>query len=119
MEKKIEFEELDYETQYKIVETLLCFDKCHVEHAYGYMSVTANYCLCASYPKDYWISQDFNRSDFDFDGFDYNTAWFNVTNVWDYMTEEQKTATRNKFDKMADLFIELVIQKYLLKKKNK
>lgn len=119
MEKKIEFEELDYETQYKIVETLLCFDKCHVEHAYGYMSVTPNYCLCASYPKDYWISQNFERRDFDFRGFDYNEAWENVTQFWDNMTDEQKTATRNTFDKMADSFIKLVIQKYLMKRNNR
>ena len=116
MEKKIEFETLNHDTQYKIVRTLLSYDKCHVEHANGKNVVTPSYCICATYRKDSWISQDFCRKDFDFNGFDYNTAWENVTQFWERMTDEQKFSTIKKFEQMSDLFVELVIQKYLLKK---
>lgn len=116
MEKKIEFATLDHETQVKIVNTLLSYDKCHVEHANGKNVVTPCYCICATYTKDFWISQDFYRKDFDFNGFDYNTAWENVTQFWEKMTDEQKFSTIKKFEQMADLFVEFVIQKYLLKK---
>ena len=116
MEKKIEFENLDHETQAKIVRTLLSYDKCHVEHAHGKNVVTPSYCICATYHEDHWISQDFCRKDFDFNGFDYNTAWENVTQFWERMTDEQKFSTIKKFEEMANLFVELAIQKYLLKK---
>ena len=116
MEKKIEFATLDHETQVEIVRTLFSYDKCHIEHAYGKISVTPNYCICATYAKDEWISQDFEREDFDFDGFDYHTAWDNLTQFWDSMTIEQKIATRKKFEMIADAFVELVIQKYLMRK---
>lgn len=116
MEKKIEFTTLDHDVQVKIVERLICYDKCHIEHFNGENWITPNYCICATYPKDYWISQDFEREDFDLDGFDYNNAWFNVTQYWDDMTDEQRIATGNKFEQMTNLFIELVIQKYVLKK---
>lgn len=116
MEKQIEFATLDHNTQFGIVETLLSYDKCHIEHANGYMSVTPNYCIRGTYPNDYWVSQDFVREDFDFDGFNYHTAWDNLTQFWDSMTEEQKIVTRKKFDMIADAFVELVIQKYLMRK---
>ena len=116
MEKKIEFATLDHETQVEIVRTLLSYDKCHIEHAHGENSVTPNWCICATYPEDYWVSQDFYKNDFDFDGFDYHTAWDNLTQFWDSMTEEQKIATRKKFEMIADAFVELVIQKYLMRK---
>ena len=116
MEKQIEFAALDHDTQVEIVRTLMCYDKCHIEHANGENHVTPNWCICATYPNDYWISQNFYSKDFDFDGFDYNTAWFNVTQFWDGMTEEQRIATRNNFESMVDLFVELAIQKYLMRK---
>ena len=116
MEKKIEFATLDHETQVKIVETLLSYDKCHVEYDNGKIDVTPNWCICLSYPEDYWVSQDFEREDFDFDGFDYHTAWDNLTQFWDSMTIEQKIATRKKFEMIAGAFVELVIQKYLMRK---
>lgn len=116
MEKKIDFETLDHETQAEIVRTLMCYDECHIEHAHGENSVTPNWCICATYPSDYWVSQDFEREDFDFNGFDYHTAWDNLMQFWDSMTIDQKIATRKKFEEMADLFVDLVIQKYLLKK---
>lgn len=116
MEKKIEFATLDHETQVEIVETLLSYDKCHVEYDNGKMRVTPNWCICCRYPKDYWVSQDFEREDFDFDGFDYHTAWDNLTQFWDSMTMEQKITTRKKFEMIADCFVELVIQKYLMRK---
>lgn len=118
MEKKIEFETLDHETQAKIVRTLLSYDKCHIEHAKGKNVVTPSWCFCATCAKDSWISQDFYHNDFDFDGFDYDTAWENVTQFWDRMTDGQKFATIKNFEGMTDLFIDLVIQKYLLKKQN-
>lgn len=116
MEKKIEFATLDHKTQVEIVETLLSYDKCHIEHAHGENSVTPNWCICATYPEDYWVSQDFEREDFDFDGFNYHTAWDNLTQFWDSMTIEQKISTRKKFEMIADAFVELVIQKYLMRK---
>ena len=116
MKKKIEFENLDHETQAKIVETLLSYDKCHIEYDNGTLRVTPNWCICCRYPQDYWVSEDFDRKDFDFDGFDYHTAWDNLTQFWNSMTEEQKIATRKKFDMIADAFVELVIQKYLMRK---
>ena len=116
MEKKIEFATLAHSTQVEIVRTLLCYDKCHIEYNNGKIRVTPNYCLCNRYPQEYWISQNFYSKDFDFDGFDYTTAWDNVVQFWDSMTDEQKIVTRNKFESMTDLFIDLVIQKYLLKK---
>lgn len=116
MEKKIEFATLDHGTQVKIVETLLSYDKCHIEHARGENIVTPNWCICATYPDDYWVSQNFKRKDFDFDGFDYTAAWENVTQFWDSMTIEQKIATRKKFEMISDAFVELVIQKYLMRK---
>ena len=116
MEKKIDFETLDHETQAEIVRTLMCYDECHIEHAHGENHVTPNWCICATYPDDYWVSQNFKRKDFDFNGFDYTTAWDNVTQFWDRMTDKQKFSTGKKFEEMADLFVELVIQKYLLKK---
>lgn len=117
MEKKIEFETLDHETQVKIVETLLSYDKCHVEHANGKNEVTPNWCICATYPEDSWVSQDFAREDFDLDGFDYHTAWDNLTQFWYSMTIEQKIGTCKKFEMIAGAFVELVIQKYLMRKK--
>lgn len=116
MEKKIEFATLDHDTQVEIVRTLMCYDKCHIEHAHGENRVTPDWCICATYPNDYWVSQDFYSKDFDFDGFDYNTAWFNVTQFWEDMTYEERIATRNNFESMVDLFVELAIKKYLLKK---
>lgn len=116
MEKQIEFATLDHDTQVEIVRTLMCYDKCHIEHAHGENMVTPNWCICATYPNDYWVSQDFYKKDFDFDGFDYNNLWFNVTQFWEDMTEEERIATRNNFECMADLFVELAIKKYLLKK---
>ena len=116
MEKQIEFATLDHNTQAEIVRTLMCYDKCHIEHANGENRVTPNWCICATYAKDSWVSQDFHSDDFDFDGFDYNDAWFNVTQFWEDMTEEERIATRNNFESMTDLFVELVIKKYLLKK---
>ena len=118
MEKKIDFETLDHETQAEIVRTLMCYDECHIEHAHGKNSVTPNWCICATYPNDYWVSRNFKRKDFDFDGFNYSVAWDNVTQYWDDMPLEQRFATRDTFEKMSDLFVELVIQKYLLKKQN-
>lgn len=50
------------------------------------------------------------------DGFDYNNAWFNVTQFWEDMTDEERIATRNNFESMVDLFVDLVIRKYMLKK---
>lgn len=116
MEKQIEFATLDHNTKVEIVRTLMCYDKCHIEHAHGENSVTPNWCICATYPEDYWVSQNFYSKDFDFDGFDYHTAWDNLTQFWDSMTMEQKIATRKKFDMIADAFVELVIQKYLMRK---
>ena len=127
MEKQIEFATLDHKTQVKILRTLLCYDKCHIEHANGKNVVTPSYFICATYSKDswisqdfyskdFWISQDFYSKDFDFDGFDYNTAWENVTQFWDRMTDEQRFSTIKNFEGMTDLFVELAIQKYLLKK---
>ena len=116
MEKKIEFATLNHDTQAEIVRTLMCYEECHIEHAHGENSVTPNWCICATYPNDYWVSQNFKRKDFDFDGFDYHTSWDNITQFWDKMTDEQKISTRNNFENMTDLFIDLVIQKYLLKK---
>lgn len=116
MEKKIEFATLDHDTQVEIVRTLMCYSKCHIEHEHGENMVTPNYCIRATYPNDYWVSQDFEREDFDFDGFNYHTAWDNLTQFWDSMTIEQKIATRKNFESMVDLFVELTIQKYLLKK---
>ena len=116
MEKKIEFATLDHETQVEIVRTLLSYDKCHIEHAHGENRVTPDWCICATYPEDYWVSQDFYHNDFDFDGFDYHTAWDNLTQFWDSMTIDQKIATRKKFEMIADAFVELVIKKYLMRK---
>ena len=116
MEKKIEFETLNHETQAEIVRTLMSYDECHIEHAHNKNMVTPNWCICATYPNGYWVSQNFYKKDFDFNGFDYHTAWDNVTQFWDRMTDNQRFDTGNKFEQMADLFIELVIQKYLLKK---
>lgn len=116
MKKQIEFATLGHDTQVEIVRTLMCYSKCHIEHANGENRVTPNYCIRATYPNDYWVSEDFYSNDFDFDGFDYNTAWFNVTQFWDGMTEEQRIATRNNFESMVDLFVELTIQKYLMRK---
>ena len=116
MEKQIEFATLDHDTQVKIVRTLMCYDKCHIEHASGEIRVTPNWCIRGTYPNDYWVSQDFYSAAFDFDGFDYNTAWFNVTQFWEDMTEEERIATRNNFESMSDLFVDLAIKKYLLKK---
>lgn len=116
MEKQIEFATLDHDTQVEIVRTLMCYDKCHIEHAHGENHVTPNWCICATYPNDYWVSQDFYSKDFDFDGFDYNNAWFNVTQFWEDMTDEERIATRNNFESMVDLFVDLIIRKYLLKK---
>lgn len=116
MEKQIEFATLDHGTQVEIVRTLMCYDKCHIEHVHGENHVTPNWCICATYPNDYWVSQEFHSNDFDFDGFDYNNLWFNVTQFWEDMTEEERIATRNNFESMADLFVELAIKKYLLKK---
>ena len=115
MEKKVEFESLDHKTQVEIVRLLMTFDECHIEHACGETHVTPNYCLCATYPDDYWLSQNFKHSDFDFDGFNC-VAWDNVTQNWDDMPLEQRFAMRDRFEKISDLFIELVIQKYLFKK---
>lgn len=116
MEKQIEFATLDHDTQVEIVRTLMCYDKCHIEHAHGENSVTPNWCLCATYPDDYWVSQNFYSKDFDFDGFDYNNAWFNVTQFWEDMTDEERIATRKKFEMISGAFVELVIQKYLMRK---
>lgn len=116
MEKKIDFEKLDHETQAEIVRTLMSYDECHIEHANGKNRVTPNWCICATYAKDFWISQIFYKKDFDFNGFDYHTAWDNVTQFWDRMTDKQRFTTGNKFEQLTDLFVELVIQKYLLKK---
>ena len=116
MEKKIEFAKLGHETQAEIVRTLMCYDECHIEHAHGQNMVTPNWCICATYPNDYWVSQNFYKKDFDFNGFDYHTAWDNVTQFWDRMTDKQRFATGKKFEEMVDMFVDLVIQKYLLKK---
>ena len=116
MKNKIEFATLDHDTQVEIVRTLMCYDKCHIEHANGKIVVTPNWCICATYTNDFWVSQDFYHDDFDFDGFDYNTAWENVTQFWERMTDDQKKATIKNFESMTDLFAELAIQKYLLKK---
>ena len=116
MEKKIEFAKLGHETQAEIVRTLMCYDECHIEHAHGQNRVTPNWCICATYPNDYWVSQNFYKKDFDFNGFDYHTAWENVTQFWEDMTYEERIATRNSFESMVDLFVDLVIRKYLLKK---
>lgn len=116
MEKKIEFATLDHDTQVDIVRTLMCYDKCHIEYDNGKIRVTPNYCICCRYPKDFWISENFYSKDFDFDGFDYNNTWFNVTQFWEDMTDEERIATRNNFESMVDLFVDLVIRKYLLKK---
>lgn len=115
MKKKIEFATLDHDTQVEIVRTLLSYDKCHIEYDNGKIRVTPNWCICARYPSEYWVSQDFEREDFDFDGFDYYVAWDNLTQFWDSMTEEQKISTRKKFEMIADAFVELVIQKYLMR----
>lgn len=116
MKKQIEFATLEHDTQVEIVRTLMCYDKCHIEHANGQIRVTPNWCICATYAKDSWISQEFHSNDFDFDGFDYNNAWFNVTQFWEDMTAEERIVTRNNFESMVDLFVDLVIKKYLLKK---
>lgn len=116
MEKQIEFATLDHDTQVEIVRTLMCYYQCHIEHAHGENHVTPNWCICATYPNDYWVSQNFYSKDFDFDGFDYYTAWFNVTQFWEDMTDEERIATRNNFESMVDLFVDIVIRKYLLKK---
>lgn len=116
MKKQIEFATLDHKTQVEIVRTLMCYGKCHIEHSNGENRVTPNWCICATYAKDSWVSEDFYSDDFDFDGFDYNDAWFNVTQFWEDMTEEERIATRNNFESMVDLFVDLAIKKYLLKK---
>lgn len=116
MEKKVEFKSLDHKTQVEIVKLLMAFDECHIEHACGETHVTPNWCIQATYPNDYWVSQNFYKKDFDFNGFNYSVAWDNVTQYWDDMPLKQRFATRDTFEQMADLFVELVIQKYLLKK---
>ena len=76
MTNKELFKTLSKENQMEIVKTLASYDKVHVEFYNGHYHITPNWSILEKYPSDYEILNEFKKSEFDFDGHNYDLEWY-------------------------------------------
>lgn len=103
--QEVNFKTLSRELQLHILETLLNYNECYLEHANNKLEVRISVCISSSYPADYYVSQTFTRNDFPFD----EQLEHEIISDWHQLCEkyDSKTYFENDNIYMADKMVEL------------